>query len=128
MEKINFKNQPFYYLLISYLIILLFWNSYAILNGNLFGIIPVVIQLIIIYLLYDKNKHAKIGIKIWSIVLIIGPSLSIVGKLLKTVAGTDLDLKKMIENIIMLTVGILIYYYNENTVKIEKIEMKELVE
>ena len=63
MNKIIFKNQTFYYLLISYLIILIFWNSYAILNGNLFGIIPVVIQLIIIYLLYDKNKNAKIGIK-----------------------------------------------------------------
>tara|TARA_R110001606_G_scaffold397990_1_gene575960 strand:+ start:2410 stop:2793 length:384 start_codon:yes stop_codon:yes gene_type:complete len=126
MNKIIFKNQTFYYLLISYLIILLFWNSYAILNGNLFGIIPVVIQLIIIYLLYDKNKNAKIGIKIWSIVLIIAPSLSIAGKLLKSVAGTDLDLKKLVENILMLTIGILIFYYNDKTVEIEKISEKEL--
>jgi len=126
MNKIIFKNQTFYYLLISYLIILICWNSYAVVNGSLFGLIPIVIQLIIIYLLYDKNKHAKIGIKIWSIVLIIGPSLSIVGKLLKTVAGTDLDLKKLIENLILLTVGILIYYFNDKTVEIEKISEKEL--
>jgi len=126
MNKIIFKNQTFYYLLISYLIILICWNSYAVVNGSLFGLIPIVIQLIIIYLLYDKNKHVKIGIKIWSIVLIIGPSLSIVGKLLKTVAGTDLDLKKLIENLILLTVGILIYYFNDKTVEIEKISEKEL--
>ena len=118
----------FYYLLISYLIILICWNSYAILNGNLIGIIPIVIQLIIIYLIFDKNKLAKIGIKIWSIILIAGPSLSILGGLLKTVGGIDLDVNKLIERIIMLSIGILIFYYNDKTVKIEKITENELAQ
>ena len=128
MNKITFKNQTFYYLLISYLIILICWNSYALLNGNLIGIIPIVIQLIIIYLIFDKNKLAKIGIKIWSIILIAGPSLSILGGLLKTVGGIDLEVNKLIERIIMLSIGILIFYYNDKTVKIEKITENELAQ
>ena len=127
MEKIFFRNKTFFYLLISYLILLLLWNSYAVLTGNLFGIIPIFIQLIIIYLLYDKNKNAKIGIKIWSIFLIIGPSLSIIGKLLKVLAGEDLEIYKLIEKIIMITIAILIFYFNENTVEIQKFEENEFV-
>jgi chromosome condensin MukBEF MukE localization factor len=126
MEQIVFKNRLFYYLLLSYLIILICWNSYTVIKGALIGILPIVIQLILLYLILDKNKLTKQGIKFWSIVLIIGSTLSIAGKLLKSVAGTDLDLKKLVENILMLTIGLLIFYYNDKTVEIEKVSEKEL--
>jgi len=120
MEKTIFKNQLFFYILVSYLIIMIFWNSYTVISGNLIGIIPIVVQLIVLYLIIDKHKYAKIGIKIWSILLIAGPSLSILGGLLKMLADVDLVINKLIQNILILTIGILIFYFNEKTLEVSK--------
>lgn len=120
MEKTIFKNQLFFYLLISYIIILICWNSYTVILGNLIGILPIVVQLILLYLIFDKHKYAKVGIKIWSILLIVGPSLSIFGGLLKKFAGEDLVISKFIQNILILTIGLLIFYFNEKTLEVTK--------
>lgn len=120
MEKTIFKNQLFFYMLVSYLIIMICWNSYTVISGNLIGIIPIVVQLTVLYLIIDKHKYAKIGIKIWSILLIAGPSLSIFGGLLKMLADVDFVINKLIQNILILTIGIFIFYFNEKTLEVSK--------
>lgn len=94
------------------------WNGYSIASGNLFGIIPLTIQMVLLYLIYDKNKFAKFGIKIWSILLIVGPGLSILGGTLKVIAGENFNTQKTLTSLIMLAVGVLIFYFNNRTVEI----------
>lgn len=120
MKKTIFKDSLFYWLLISLLFITLIWNFYTLLTGVLVSLIPITIQLIIIYLILTKNKHTKIGIKIWSLILIVGPSLSFFGKLLKIIIGDNFQPMTidMIQNLIMLIIGIFIYTYNQNTVEV----------
>ena len=118
MERTIFKNSIFYWLLIGYLGVVLIWNGYTTAMGNLYGLIPLTVQMILIYLIFDKNKFAKVGIKIWSILLIIGPGLSILGGLLKSIAGENMDFNETFTNLIMLTIGITVFYFNNKTVEI----------
>ena len=122
MEQTVFKNKPFYYLLISYLIILICWNSYTVTKGVLIGILPIVIQLILLYLIFDKNKLTKQGIKIWSIVIILGYGISLFAKILKIVLGDEIIINDLLNKFIFLSIGILIYVFNEKHTKIRKID------
>ena len=118
MEKTKFKNLTFYRLLVGYLIILLIWNGYVIVSGNIIGVLPLLVQLTLLFLIFDKNKLAKLGIKIWSIILIIGPGLSISGGLIKVLVGENFDFKKTLSNLIILVTGILVFYFNKKSVEI----------
>ena len=119
MDKTIFKNKLFFYLLISYLIFLVVWNSYALILGNLVGGLSVLIQAILLLLIFNKHKYAKLGIKLWSTILIIGFSLSIFGKLIKIFLGDEIIIPVLMEKIIFLIFGILIYTANEKYVEIK---------
>lgn len=122
MEKTIFKNKLFYYLLISYLILLICWNSYTVTKGVLFGILPIVVQLILLYLIFDKNKLTKQGIKIWSIVIIFGYGISLFAKLLKIGLGDKIIIVDLLNKFIFLSIGILIYVFYEKHTEIVKID------
>lgn len=122
MEKTKFNNQLFFYLLIGVLIVLLIRNTYSIITGNIMAVIPVIIQLVVLFLIFDKNKYAKKGIKIWSIIVILGPLLSIIGRFIKIMVDENvtLDINKLMRNLSILTLGILVMYFTNKTVSIEK--------
>ena len=124
MEKVIFKNQLFYWFLIICLIAFLIWNIYALTTGRTFALIPITIQIILLDLIFIKSKHTKLGIKIWSIFLLAGPSLSILGKILKLLTGDGFEsmVNGLIKNLIFLIIGILIFYFNTNTVFVEKLK------
>ncbi len=125
MGKTIFKNSIFYWFLIGFLIINLIRNGYEVVSGNMFGVIPMIIQMVLLYLIFDKNKFAKIGIKIWSILLIVGPGLIISGGLIKVIAGENFNFKESLANLIMLAVGMLIFYFNNQTVEVQITENNE---
>ena len=122
MEKSEFKNKIFEYSLIGYLILLLCWNLYAIDTGNLYGLIPIGIQGVLLFLIFSKNKYAKNGIKICAIILILSHGLSLVGKSIKILLGEEIIISELMNKIIFLTIGILIYLFNEKYVEIVKSE------
>ncbi len=95
---------------------------------NLIALIPAVVQLIILILILTKNKHAKLGIKIWSILLIVGPSLSILGKTIQILLGDDVlgKVGPPIIQILILFAGLTIYHYNTTTVEVKLVDGKEL--
>ena len=121
MEKTIFKNKLFYYLLISYLIVIICWNSYSLITGNLSSVISVLIQLFLIILIFKKNKHAKIGIKIWSVIIILSSGISFLAKLLKIFLGDEIIIADILSKMIVLSIGLLIYVFNEKHVEIREI-------
>jgi len=122
MKKTVFKNKYFYWLLIIYLFLLLAWNINTLILGNVIAILPILAQSFLIILILTRNKYTKMGIKIWAIFLIIGPSLSILGKSLKLLVGDDLNIlyTSLIYNSLFLIIGALVYSFNDKTVKLEK--------
>ncbi|ETN93965.1 hypothetical protein [Zhouia amylolytica] len=125
MERTVFKNQSFYILLITFLGILLCWNLWTFWNSkNLIALIPAIIQIIILGLIFTKNKQAKLAIKIWAIILIAGPSLSILGNTIKVLLGDEILSKIMplIIQILILTAGLYINHFNNTTVELKNIE------
>lgn len=92
-------------------------------KGNYLGLIPVIIELFLLYLLFNKHKLAKPAINIWAIILIIGPAMVLLGKLIKLGIGDEFNsgLNEIAKNLLLLTFGYLIYYFNKKTVRIQEI-------
>jgi hypothetical protein len=122
MEKIKFNNKVFEYSLIGYIISLLCWNLYAIGKGNLIGMIPIGIQTILLFLLLTKNKYVKNGIKFWAIILILSHGISFLAMLGKFLLVGETIISELLNKAIFLTIGILIYVFNERFVELVKSE------
>ena len=119
-EKIIYKSDFFYYGLIVYLILLIIINLYNLTNGVYISILPLVIQSIILTLVITKNKLAKSGVNLWSIILILGPTLSLLGKLIKGALADGFNFEVIFKQVLLLSIGITIYYYNKTTTEISK--------
>ncbi|WP_421824634.1 hypothetical protein [Flagellimonas oceanensis] len=121
MEKTFFKNQIFQICIIALLGFFICWNLYAfITTKSLVSLIPTIIQFIVLSLILMKHKHAKMGINLWSVLLMLGGGLVILGKLMKFFIGDDITdgLGKLVLNILILSAGIIIYNFNQKTVEV----------
>ena len=127
MQKTIFKNDIFYWLLLAYLILLMSWNMYALILGQFFAAVPVCLQLLLLYLILKKHRLAKLGISIWSILLMTGPGLAITGKLLTALADQSipLQLPQLLESLLFLLLGLAIYYFNRKTVVVDNSVVRE---
>jgi hypothetical protein len=58
------------------------------------------------------------AIHFWAIIMMVGPGLSIIGKLIKIATGDDLNfmVDSLVQNLLLFTFGLLIYYFNKKTV------------
>lgn len=122
MKTVVFNNKVFFSLLTGYIAILLLYNAYSSLrNSDLYGIIPICIQLALLILIFTKNKHIKTIIITWSIVfLIIGPGLGVAGYLLDGF-NSDLigaGLTSAIVDLINIMIGVLVYSYAKKTISV----------
>ncbi len=67
MEKAIFTDKIFYYGIIMFISILLLYNVYSILSiFELRLIMPILIQIILLILIFNKHKLIKLLLKIWS--------------------------------------------------------------
>jgi hypothetical protein len=73
MEKTIFKNRKFYTLLIVYILLLMVFNLYATITGNVYGIIPIIVQGVLLYLIISGNSYARMIILIWAIGFLLFP-------------------------------------------------------
>lgn len=125
MQITEFKNQTFYYCVLSLLGCLIFYNCYVILYfQEVWGIIPIVIQSIIIGLIITKHKFAKITLKVWAIIfLVVGSSLQILGQGIQDVLEQRMaDLMFYLVAGINLLVGSLVVYFTNKTVIVHEIK------
>lgn len=120
MKKATFTNNYFYYFLIIFFAFLFVSNIYYIyFDNDLFILIPIIIQMGILFLLIYKYYRIKLILKIWSgFFLVLANSLIFFGKLLKDFSNDFqyFDLKNYFGCIIMLIIGIIILWLTEQTV------------
>ncbi|PRX53736.1 hypothetical protein [Flagellimonas meridianipacifica] len=125
MEKTVFKNETFHVLLVVALSLFICWNLYTlVLVKNYFTIVPLLVQAIVLAFVLTRDKGAKMAIKVWSILLIIGPGLSILGKTIKIFFEEDIVslIGPLFLQIVLLVIGLTIYHYNDTTVNVEIVE------
>ncbi len=77
MKRVVFNNKIYYYSLITILIVLLVLNIIQLMDGNWKMLIPIIIQIVLLFLIFSKNYLSKIAIKIWLIVLLITGGIQI---------------------------------------------------
>lgn len=120
MGKAIFTNKTFLYGLVSFIIIVLFYNLYTLLfEFEAFLFIPIIIQVTLLFLVFVRHQYIKVLLQIWSAVfLILGFGLFILGGLLKDlVNGFEyFDILNYFPKVILLLVGLIIYQGSSKTI------------
>lgn len=121
MKKTLFANSNFYYGVIVYLIILLIWNILTVIRGNILGLLPAFIQIALVMLIITKNQYAKIGLKFFSlVVLIVAPVLQLLSILLKASIGEHSagNVNKLFFSLLSFALGIIVLVLTNKTVRV----------
>lgn len=129
MKKLEIIDDTYYKVLIGILSTLILYNIYAtITTQNLIGILPILIQSVLIYLLITKNAFSQKAIKIWVIVVFFGAqALRIIGIGMqvwaKNMEGEENALEmltsdKIIYAIIFVIIGIILWVLNKGFAEI----------
>ena len=127
MKESKFNNQFVFWGVILVIGSLLAWNTYAtIAMGKLIGLIPISIQLLLLGLLITKSPYAKISVKIWALVFLVGGSgLQLIGRFMKDLDTnfTNFERSHYISTGFTVLIGVLITVFIDKTVEI--IELKD---
>lgn len=59
MKKIAFKNEKIKWILVFILLLLIAYNTYSLINGNLYAYLRITFQIILLLLIFMKNRYAK---------------------------------------------------------------------
>jgi hypothetical protein len=125
MKKVVFKNPYYYKGLIAILLILLIYNTYWVFFGNnLVGLIPVLVQSVLLYLIAVNHALSKKAIQFWALIfLVLAQFLRILGRFMKDFAidFKDADLIFYLQAICVLLLGLVIHEYAKDTITIEEI-------
>jgi hypothetical protein len=125
-----FKNKTFYYLFVSYILLLIFYNLYTgIRSGNSSVMLPITIQSVLLLLVLSHRKYARIAIIVWTAFFQIGGfALMVLGALLNmTVKGFQgFSFYTFIFKVIEIIIGIVILSYVKRTVIIDRTNIKAI--
>lgn len=126
MKKVKFNSEIYFWIISSILILLMAYNLYVTLVQRLLmGLLPIIIQSVLLVLLFTKNRMAKIGVKIWSMVfLVIASGLQLIGKLIVDAAESfaNMNLGFYFQTTLSLIIGLLIFIFAEKTIEIIEVE------
>jgi hypothetical protein len=125
MKKSVFTNKIFYYLLVAFIIALLIYNSIlSIKDNNIYGIIPIAIEIALLVLIFTKDRYAKLSIIIWAVIFsIIGNGFDAIAYLMDAFNDgfKTIPLYSFLYDIVGLVIGILIIDYTRRTVILERV-------
>ena len=120
MRKAVFTNKIFYILLISFIIVLLVYNSIvSIKTGNIYGLISIFIEFVLLILIFTKNQYAKLMVIVWAILsFIVAYGFELIANLMDDFSSDfkNFKINLLIYNIIWLAIGVLIIDYTRRTV------------
>src|SRR5690242_14725678 len=102
MKTAVFNNKVFFSLLIGFILLLLLYNSYSFLkNNNVYAIIPICAQVVLLAFIFTRNKHLRIILIIWAMTfLIIAPGLDIIASVLDEFNGDSPKLDPLIIDLV----------------------------
>ncbi len=120
IKKAVFANRLFYILLIGFIVILLVYNIVvSIKMSNIYGLVSIFIEIILLTLIFTKNRYTKLAIIIWAILsFIVGCGFEFIADLMDEFNDDFKTIKitSFVYNIIGLAIGILIVDYTRRTV------------
>ena len=131
MKQLVVEDERYYYALMGIIVLFLAYNLWATtFYMNLLGILPITLQILLLYLLTSKNQYSKLAIKLWAGIFLIGISsikvmaIAIEGWAKNMKGETDgtglIVSSKMIISLIFLIVGIIVFILIQGVGSIEK--------
>ncbi|MCB0645471.1 MAG: hypothetical protein KDC49_02340 [Saprospiraceae bacterium] len=131
MKKLSIINHAYYRILIGVLGGLMLNNIYATFTSrNLIGILPILLQSVLIYLLFTKNTFSQKAVKIWVIVVFfVAQTLGIIAIVIqawaKNIKGEEgafemLASDKIIYSTILIIIGIILWILNNGFAEIKE--------
>ena len=117
-------NKKFFYLLISFIVLFILWNFYALIKANNYwAFLPVSIEAILLLLIITHNRYARIATLIWTIIfIIISPALSVLGSVMGIYdnGSTEISTYSFAFNVGSIIVGVFIIDYTRRTIVVPR--------
>jgi len=115
-------NKGYYYFLVGIILILLSVNLINIIRyQQISTLIPMIIQLTILYLIFSNSQYCKLGVKLWSgIFLIFGSGLKLLGIFLEMSFKEGSNLETIIWQFLILIIGVSIFIMTEKNIEVIK--------
>jgi hypothetical protein len=105
--KVVYKSKIFIGILIAYLLYQIIGKSVVIYHtGELLKLIPIIFYGVVLSIVASKHKWARVAIKCWAIVMILGFAELLVGIIYNIAAGQTLDVYTMIPSMHYVYIGI----------------------
>ena len=101
---------------------LLIKNFILFLDGDNKFIIHIIIQFILVVLILSNNNYIKLCLKLWSgLFLILAPVVQLITKSMKfsIVGSQNEDMTMILQTIVTIIIGVLIFYYSDKTIEIK---------
>lgn len=126
MERTVFNNSAVYWVLVISLGAGLLWSAYTLTTGfNILVVLRLLWMAALLFLVVTKHKKALINLKWWlSIAFIVGPALSLVGRLLNEMLDgfTSFSVEFYLYRAVALIIGLILLNYIRSTVTVEQVE------
>ncbi len=126
MERTVFNNPAVYWVLVVSLGAGLLWSAYTLTTGfNILVVLRLLWMAALLFLVVTKHKKALINLKWWLIIaFIVGPALSLVGRLLNEMLDgfTSFSVEFYLYRSVALIIGLILLNYIRSTVTVEQVE------
>lgn len=131
MKRLNVINENYFKALIVILGSLLLYNLYSIIiSKNLFGLLPILIQSVLIYFLITKNPNSQRANKLWLIIVFFGAQIvrilsEVVQVWAKYMKGEENALEMLVSNrviysVMLIVFGMIIWILNRDFAELEE--------
>ncbi len=124
-----YKNKNAVFILECCIVALVLWNLYNVfITQKYMMLVPIVIQIALLYLIFTKHRFAATAIKIWVGIFFIGSSvLSLLGYILKLFSTTNASLTRIdiLVNVFLLIIGVVIFFSIKSLLKLKNVSTKK---
>jgi hypothetical protein len=123
MEQAVYKNKFYIIIVSSYMSFLLLKNGFkTIVEQDFFAAGVLVIQAIVLYQIYLKDKYVKVGIKTWTFIPIIKEGILLVIAFLYWISGgsDNIEMNSFWKSVLFFFAAILIYAFCDRSIEVRK--------
>lgn len=123
MEEVIYKNKLYITVVSIYMSFLLLKNGFkTIVEQDYFAAGVLMIQAIVLYQIYLKDKHVKLGIKIWSFIPIVKEGTLLVIAFLYWISGgsENIEMNSFWKTVFFFSAAVLIYAFCDRAIGTRK--------
>jgi len=122
MNKLLFKHNIAYWILIVLITLLMLWNALALFVGDYWSILRIAFQSTLLFLVYKRHKWVRSILIVYSLSYAVLNSILFLSKTVLKLIGErdDIDLYVLVEKLIIILLSTIVYFYVKESISVSK--------